>query len=41
MQRPGLEYRLGLDADGQRYARWPAAQAAPASDSVVFEDDQP
>jgi hypothetical protein len=24
VQPPGLEYRLGMGADGQRYARWPA-----------------
>jgi hypothetical protein len=34
VQPPGLEFRLGLDANGQKYARWPAAK----SDSVVYDD---
>jgi hypothetical protein len=36
MQPPGLEYRLELGTDGQRYARWPAAKV---SDIVIFDED--
>jgi hypothetical protein len=40
MQPPGLEYRLELGTDGQRYARWPVAKKVPAPDVVVFDEDQ-